>query len=153
MTRLIYHLQTNTRTTFTIPSTVEIIDFDAFAMSKLTSLDIHDAVREIGAYAFVASHSMTTISKLKDLFLYSRLMPAFPVSLHNETLDALRQGQWLKLSFTCRQNVNGLLFDGLLFQLNVTAGINLIREYEGKYEGRCLFLDFDETENLQNLIK
>ena len=94
-----------------------------------------------------------TISKLKDLFLCSRLMPAFSVSLHNETLDALSQGQWLKLSFSHQQSVSALFFDALVFELNETAGMNLIREYEGKYEGRCLYLDFDETVNLEDIIK
>ena len=94
-----------------------------------------------------------TIKNLINLFQSARLMPAFSVSLHNETIDALKEGKWLKLTFLHQQNVNGLLFDGLVFQLNETSGMNLIREYEGKFEGRCLYLDFDETINLEDLIK
>lgn len=95
----------------------------------------------------------STLLKLKNLFSSARLMPAFGVSLHQETLDALNAGQWLKITFSHQQNVNGLLFEGLLFQLNETGGLNLIREFQGKYEGRCLYLDFDETVNLEDLIK
>ena len=94
-----------------------------------------------------------TIKNLINLFQSARLMPAFSVSLHNETIDALKEGKWLKLTFLHQQNVNGLLFDGLVFQINETSGMNLIREYEGKFEGRCLYLDFDETINLEDLIK
>lgn len=94
-----------------------------------------------------------TIKKLINLFQSARLMPAFSVSLHNETIDALKEGKWLKLTFLHQQNVNGLLFDGLVFQLNETSGMNLIREYDGKYAGRCLYLDFEQTINLEDLIK
>ena len=94
-----------------------------------------------------------TIKNLINLFQSARLMPAFSVSLHNETIDALKEGKWLKLTFLHQQNVNGLLFDGLVFQLNETSGMNLIREYDGKYEGRCLYLDFEQTINLEDLIK
>lgn len=93
------------------------------------------------------------LAKLKDLFSGARLMPAFGVSLHQETLDALNAGQWLKISFSHEQNVNGLLFDALVFQLSQSAGLNLIREYNGKYEGRCIYLDFDAETNLKDLIK
>lgn len=95
----------------------------------------------------------STLLKLKNLFSSARLMPAFGVSLHQETLDALNAGQWLKISFSHEQNVNGLLFDALVFQLSQSAGLNLIREYNGKYEGRCIYLDFDEETNLKDLIK
>ena len=94
-----------------------------------------------------------TIKNLINLFQSARLMPAFSVSLHNETIDALKEGKWLKLTFLHQQNVNGLLFDSLIFQLVEVSGINLIRQYEGKYEGRCLYLDFDESINLEELIK
>ena len=95
----------------------------------------------------------STLLKLKNLFSSARLMPAFGVSLHQETLDALNAGQWLKISFSHEQNVNGLLFDALVFQLSQSAGLNLIREYNGKYEGRCIYLDFDVETNLKDLIK
>ena len=98
-------------------------------------------------------HFESTLLKLKNLFSSARLMPAFGVSLHTETTNALKEGKWIKLSFSHQQNVNGLLFEGLLFQLNETAGMNLIREFQGKYEGRCLYLDFDETVNLEDIIK
>lgn len=98
-------------------------------------------------------HFESTLLKLKNLFSSARLMPAFGVSLHTETTNALKDGKWIKLSFSHQQNVNGLLFEGLLFQLNETAGMNLIREFQGKYEGRCLYLDFDEAVNLEDIIK
>ena len=110
-------------------------------------------VIENGSFKVLENENFeSALVKLKELFSSARLMPAFGVSLHHETTNALQEGKWIKLSFSHQQNVNGLLFDALVFELNETAGMNLIREYEGKYEGRCLYLDFDKTINLQDLI-
>ena len=92
-------------------------------------------------------------NKLFDLFSNSRLMPAFGVSLHNETLNELKIGEWLKINFSKLITKNGLSFDSLLIKLEKTRGCNLIRLFNGKYEGRCLYVDFDETVNLADLIK
>lgn len=108
---------------------------------------------ESGAVKILQGKSLeNAIRNLETLFASARLMPAFGVSLHHETTNALQEGKWIKLSFSHQQNVNGLLFDALVFQLTETSVINLIREFEGKYEGRCLYVEFDKTINLQDLI-
>lgn len=111
-------------------------------------------VIENGSFKVLENENFeSALVKLKELFSSAKLMPAFGVSLHSETTNALKEGKWIKLSFLHQQNVNGLFFDALVFELNETAGANLIREYQGKYEGRCLYLDFDETVSLEELIK
>ncbi len=91
--------------------------------------------------------------KLENLFKNSRLMPAFGVSLHHEALNAIETNTWLKINFNQVLNKSGLPFSALLFQLDEVNGFNLIREYENKYEGRCLFLDLDEKFDMNYLIK
>ena len=82
-------------------------------------------------------------NNLFELFSNSRLLPAFGVSLHHETLNEMQKGEWLKINFSKLITKNGLSFDSLLIKLEETRGCNLIRLFNGKYEGRCLYIDFD----------
>lgn len=90
--------------------------------------------------------------KLEKLFVNSRLMPAFGVSLHNETLNALQRDCWLKINFNRELTKNGLPFSSLVFKLEEVQGFNLIRQYNNTFDGRCLYLDLDENINLLHLI-
>ena len=92
------------------------------------------------------------LNKVKDLFCESRLMPAFGVSLHNETLNEMKNGNWLQINFNKEQIKNGLNFSSLLFKLEETQGFNLIRLYENKYEGRCLYLDLNNEIDLKSVV-
>jgi len=91
-------------------------------------------------------------NKLKIVFESARVMPAFGVSLHKETMEELKNGYWLKINFNSNQNVNGLIFDSLLIKLETTYGVNLIRGLNGVFEGRCIYLDFDSITNLMEVI-
>ncbi len=96
-------------------------------------------------------------SKIKDklnyVFFVSRLMPAYCVSLHKETQQALQNEKWLQLNFKEVQWKNELPFSALLFKLEEVSGFNLIRLHENKYEGRCLYLSLDETLDLNDFLK
>lgn len=92
------------------------------------------------------------IDKLKNIFAQAQVLPALGVSLHHETIEALKTDTWLKLNFASEQEKNGLYFTSLLFKLEETAGINLIREYNNKYDGRCIFLNLDNTTKLQDIL-
>ena len=89
---------------------------------------------------------------LGEIFSNSRLMPAFGVSLHDETQNEMMFAEWLKVNFSCEQTKNGLKFNSLLFKLEEVQGFNLIRYFNNRYEGRCLYLDLDETINLKNIV-
>lgn len=91
--------------------------------------------------------------QLENLFKSARLMPAFGVSLHNETLNELKYNNWLQINFEKELNKNGLNFTSLLFKLDNTSGFNLIRLNNGRYDGRCLYLDLSENIDLQTIIK
>lgn len=92
-------------------------------------------------------------SKLRDLFLSARLMPAFGVSLHDETTKELQKDVWLKINFSKIVEKNGLPFSSLLFKLEEVQGFNLIRLYNDRFDGRCLYLDLEEEIDLRSLIK
>ena len=71
-------------------------------------------------------------------------MPAFGVSLDAETRQARQSGMWVELIFDGEKYFNDYNFDSLLFQVKPDdAGFNLIRQVNGKYEGRCLYLSLD----------
>lgn len=95
---------------------------------------------------------LTLKKNLKELFFNSRLMPAFGVSLHDETLKELKNGDWLQIDFNEELVKNGLSFTSLLFKLEITSGFNLIRLTGRGYHGRCLFLDYDKEVNLKDLL-
>ncbi|MBQ9796015.1 MAG: hypothetical protein IJW36_03575 [Clostridia bacterium] len=99
-----------------------------------------------------ADEFLTMKSKLRGLFSCARLMPAFGVSLHNETTQELKKDVWLKINFNKIEEKNGLYFSALLFKLEDVQGFNLIRLYNGKYDGRCLYLDLDEPTDLKSLL-
>jgi len=90
--------------------------------------------------------------KIKNIFEISREMPAFGVSLDLETLNALKKDEWMQINFSTLMNQNSLPFNALLFKLESTSGFNLIRMYNGKYEGRCIFLDFNEILDLKQIL-
>ena len=91
-------------------------------------------------------------NKLNLLFYSARIMPAFGVSLHTETLDVLETDNWLQINFLKELQINGLNFNALLFKMEKTNGFNLIRLYNNKYEGRCIFLDLNEEIDLKLIL-
>ena len=92
------------------------------------------------------------LNKILACFENSRIMPAFGVSLHDETLKAMQTGAWVEVVFPAQQELNDLPFTSLLFRLDNAFGINLIRRHEGKYSGRCIYLEFDAQSDLSKTL-
>ena len=90
---------------------------------------------------------------LNKLFMQARIMPAFGVSLHNETLNELKTNTWLEINFDSEQEINELNFSSLVFKLEPTFGTNLIRKYNNRYDGRCIYLDFMQEINLNAILE
>lgn len=90
---------------------------------------------------------------LNKLFMQALIMPAFGVSLHNETLNELKTNTWLEINFDSEQEINELNFSSLLFKLEPTFGTNLIRKYNNRYDGRCIYLDFMQEINLNIILE
>ena len=84
------------------------------------------------------------LSALEMLTQDSHEMPAFSVSLDYETKKAIKDGVWLELNYSSKQAVNELPFSSLLIEVNENYyGFNLIRKQNGKYEGRCFYLNLN----------
>ncbi len=97
------------------------------------------------------------LSALKNVTANANEMPAFAVSNDDLTRQKLADGTWIELQFSREQNYNDLPFEALLIEVDASfEGVNLIRKINGKYEGRCFYLNLsgDLTElsvALQNL--
>lgn len=80
-------------------------------------------------------------------------MPAFGVSLDEKTREARNSGLWLELVFDKEMEYNGMPFESLLIEIHENySGFNLIRKYNGKYDGRCFYLDL-QNGNMEILDK
>ncbi|MBO5954358.1 MAG: hypothetical protein J6Q13_00130 [Clostridia bacterium] len=91
--------------------------------------------------------------KLENVFQESFLMPAFGVSLHQETLNEMEKGVWLQINFNQELTKSGLNFNSLLFKLESVQGFNLIRKFNNKYDGRCLYLNLMKEIDLNAIIE
>lgn len=92
-------------------------------------------------------------NRLYNLFSQSYLIPAIGVSFHDETIEELNKEEWLRINFNKELIKNDLPFNSLLIRLEKTSGFNAIRLYNGKFEGRCLYVNLNEEVDLKELIK
>lgn len=87
----------------------------------------------------------------------ARQMPAFGVSLHGETSDALKSNLWAEFVFDRQYCNNGMPFERLL--VNVVpefTGFNVIRYNSDRgYDGRCFYFDLNDSDmaDLYNTIR
>ena len=83
-------------------------------------------------------------------------MPAFGVSLNNETLKALKNGLWIEFAFDCAYESIGMPYEKLLISVEKNnQGFNIIRyNSECGYDGRCFYYDLVDKNmsNFYNLI-
>lgn len=90
------------------------------------------------------------LATFENMIKDARPMPAFGVSLDNETRNAMKEGTWMEFVFESTQTHNDMPYDALL--INVVpeyTGFNIVRKYQGKYDGRCFYLDINS--NMQTL--
>ena len=80
----------------------------------------------------------------------SREMPAFGVSIHEETIKDMQSGLFIQFNFDGEQIYNNMPFESLLIKISPDLqGFNLIRKTQDKYQGRCFYLDLNG--NMQEL--
>ena len=95
--------------------------------------------------------SNSILQEVSHLSQNCRECPAFGVSLHNETIDAMQSGIWIEFIFDKTNYHNEMPFESLLIQvLGEYTGFNIIRKYENKYDGRCFYVDLLDS-NLSSL--
>ena len=102
-----------------------------------------------------ADNFVSVIETLQQTTNGAHDMPAFSVSLDSETRQELSNGVWLELCFANTNTFNELPFDALLFKLqSEDCGMNVIRKHNGKYEGRCFYLNLQNNcEELYKLVE
>lgn len=72
-------------------------------------------------------------------------MPAFGVSIDEHTRKELKMGLWVEFLFGEENSAQGMPFEKLLICCQENFhGFNLIRYSDGKYFGRCFYLDLRE---------
>jgi len=77
-----------------------------------------------------------------ELLKDCRPMPAFGVSIHDKTMEAIKEGIWIRFVFDETLSVNDLPFDELLINLTKDMyGFNVVRGNGGVYDGRCFYVD------------
>ena len=97
----------------------------------------------------------SVINQTNKMLTGSHQMPAFGVSMDDLTRQELESGVWILYNFNQVCTNSEMPFDGLLINVNPEfSGFNIIRRYNGKYEGRCFYLDLNQTtmSDLYNLL-
>lgn len=73
----------------------------------------------------------------------AREMPAFGVSLNNETIEARKAGLWVEFAFDKQHTHSSMTFEKLLVKVERQwQGFNIVRYSSANgYSGRCYFFD------------
>ena len=68
------------------------------------------------------------------------------------TKQEIKNGVWIQFNFDRVYKNSQMPFDGLLIKIeNQSYGLNLIRKYNNKYDGRCFYLNLEiDTSNFYN---
>ena len=73
-------------------------------------------------------------------------MPALGVSIDNSTRQELKNGLWIKFDFNKVCENYDMPFESLLIKLeDQSYGLNIIRKYENKYEGRVYYINLEHS--------
>lgn len=121
---------------------------DCFSLAQ--SITIYNN-NDITTYSRNSNEFNDILSSLISITTTSHQMPAFGVSLDRETRLALKKGLWLELNFNHTYTSSEMPFNALLIEVNAQyTGFNIIRKFNGKYDGRCFYLNLVNT-NMQQL--
>ena len=81
-------------------------------------------------------------------------MPGYGVSIDRLTREEMKKGMWLRLVYDERQTRNEMPFDSLLIRVKGEyCGYDLIRESDGKYQGRVFYFNLQEGKTMRDLYK
>lgn len=94
---------------------------------------------------------MKILNTFNEMIDGSHQMPALGVSIHELAIEGRKHGTWLEFNFDKTYCFNDLPFDALLIEIEPNfGGFNLIRRVDGRYDGRCLYLNLN-NKNMQVL--
>ena len=127
-------------------SSVENMDNNILEI--LTQCDQIKIYQEDNSYNFYQDSEQFKLltNEILNLSQASREAPAFGVSLHQETLIAMKSGLWIEFVFEETKAHNEMPFDSLLVNIDPEfTGINIIRHHNNQYEGRCFYLNLQSN--------
>ena len=79
-------------------------------------------------------------------------MPGYGVSIDSLTREEMKNGVWVRLVYPERTYRGEIPFESLLIKVERDyCGYNLIREYDGKYQGRVFYYNLKEGTTMQVL--
>lgn len=113
------------------------------SMPELLKEEVMFSAYNNGNQIIMTEDEVSSFDKLfTEILENCRPMPAYGVSLHDETIKAVNKGVWIRYEFDKTLEVNGLPFDELLINLTKDMyGFNIIRGNEGRFDGRCFYID------------
>lgn len=131
---------------------------------EVTVQEIFDEVQQIDIYDNGSNIKLLpaqmgyklVINAFKNLLAGARQMPAFGVSLDNETRAAMSEGLWVEFDFGKQLWYSQMSFEKLLVQVvSSYSGFNVIRyNADGGYHGRCYYFALDgDMSNFYNILK
>ena len=125
-----------------------------FCSQASTMCDLFSEVKMVEVYKDNQVLEMTSEDQQKfdELFCNAiegaRQMPAFGVSIDELTKEEIKSGLWVKFVFEKTMVKSDMPFDELLIKISKDCyGFNIIRGNNGKYDGRCFYLDLDKSMN------
>lgn len=95
------------------------------------------------------------MSEMRAVFKGSYQVPSLGVSLDKTTREDMQTGYWVEFLFENVSYNSDMPFESLLIKLeNNSYGLNVIRKYQDKYEGRNFYINLKrDTSNLYRYIK
>lgn len=83
---------------------------------------------------------------LEELTDKSYFSPAFGVSIHKQTVEAMKKDLWIEFGYNQENSFAEMPFTKLLIQLKPDMyGFNVIRYYNNEYSGRCFYLNLNQN--------
>lgn len=129
---------------------------------NIVSADIYESINNCKEIEIIIDNEKTTyqstdneydkiLNELDKMLENSHEMPAFGVSLDNDTKEAKKTGVWIELKYSETYSHNEMTFDSLLIEVEKDwGGFNIIRGNKGNYEGRCFYINLNKN-NMDNL--
>ena len=82
-----------------------------------------------------------------EMLSEARQMPAFGVSIDKLTREEMKKGLWVEFDYEKTMDCWNMPFDSLLIAIKAEyRGLNVVRKTEGKYQGRCFYVDLGDKD-------
>ena len=88
---------------------------------------------------------------IENILDCSHQLPALGVAIDKEVIEEKKNKDWVEFSFNKICDIDGMFFDALLIFLEKDmGGVNVFRKVDGKYDGRCYYINLQN--NFNNIL-